>query len=214
MLGKGPAGKVTIFINATAQHHMQSLHEAILTYLMHRGVSGAAATRAFAGLEPHQQLHAPRIELLSMDLPICIEFVETAVKVEGVPPTLPHERRQGAAKLLRVYIGEADNWHGEPPYDAIVEKLRMMEIAGATVSGGVLGCGAKEHEHKRSFFHPTRNLPVMVTVIDSPGKIAAATGVFEGMLEDGLSVHSDVEIVRLGRSHKVTEVADEPRVSS
>jgi PII-like signaling protein len=209
---------------------------------MHKGVCGATATRAFSGFGSHQQLHTPKIEVLSMDLPIRIEFVETAEKVEEVLPTLyemvsdglievhdttvvrharrsprpepklPHERKQGPAKLLRVYIGEADKWHGEPLHDAIVKKLRMMEIAGATVYRGVLGYGAKGHEHKRSFFHPTRDLPVMVTVIDSPEKINSAAEVIEEMLEDGLIVISDVEIVRLVRSRQVTEVSSEPGV--
>jgi PII-like signaling protein len=243
MLSKGPAKKVTIFINETAQYHMQSLHDAILTYLMHKGVAGATATRAFAGFGSHQQLHTPKIEVLSFDLPIRIEFIETAEKVEEVLPTLyemvsdglievqdtnvvrharkspraesklPHERQQGPAKLLRVFMGEEDKWHGEPLYDAIVKKLRMMEIAGATVYRGLLGYGAKGHEHKRSFFHPMRDLPVMVTVIDTAEKIAAATDVIEGMLDDGLIVLSDVDIVRFVRSRKITEVSDEPRAT-
>jgi len=242
MLGKGPAKKVTIYINETTQHHMQSLHDAILMYLMHKGVCGATATRAFSGFGSHQQLHTPKIEVLSMDLPIRIEFVETPEKVEEVLPTLyemvadglievhdttvvrnarrsprpepkfPHERWQGPAKLLRVYLGEADKWHGEPLHDAIVKKLRMMEIAGATVYRGVLGYGAKGHEHKRSFLHPMRDLPVMVTVIDSADKVNSAAEVIERMLEDGLIVISDVEIVRLVRSRQVTEVSSEPGV--
>jgi PII-like signaling protein len=243
MLGKGPAKKVTIFVNETAQYHLQALHDAILTYLIHTGISGATATRAFAGFGSHQQLHTPKIELLSMDLPIRIEFVETAEKVDEVLPTLydmvsdglievqdttvvkharrsprpepkvPHERQQGPAKLLRVFLGEADKWHGEPLYDAIVKKLRMMEIAGATVYRGILGYGAKGHQHKRSFFHPMRDLPVMVTVIDTPEKITAAADAIESMLEDGLIVLSDVDVVRLVRGHEVTEVPDESRKS-
>jgi PII-like signaling protein len=59
-----------------------------------------------------------------------------------------------------------------------------------------------------------RDLPVMVTVIDAPDKIAAAAEVVEEMLEDGLIVLSDVDIVRLVRSHNLTEVPDEPKVSS
>jgi PII-like signaling protein len=243
MLGKGPAKKVTIYVNETARHHLQPLHDAILTLLLHKGVSGATATRAFAGFGAHQQMRTPDIEVLAMDLPIRVEFVETAEKVEEVLPTLyemvndglievqdttvirharkgsspepklPHERSQGPAKLLRVFMGEADKWHGEPLYDAIVKKLRMMEIAGATVYRGILGYGAKGHEHKRSFFHPMRDLPVMVTVVDSADKIAAAAEAIEGMLEDGLIVLSDVDIVRLLRSREVTEASHEPPVS-
>lgn len=243
MLNKGPAKKVTIYINETAQYRMQSLHDAILMFLLHKGVSGATATRAFSGFGSHQQLHTPKIEVLSMDLPIRIEFVETPEKVEEVLPTLyemvsdglievqdtmvvkharkrphpepraPHDRKEGPAKLLRVFLGEADKWHGESLHDAIVKKLRMMEIAGATVYRGVLGYGAKGHEHKRSFFHPMRDLPVIVSVIDSAEKISSAAEAIEEMLEDGLIVISDVEAVRLIRSHHVTEVASDPGAS-
>ena len=184
MLTKGPAKKVTIFINEDTQHHMTALHDAIMTFLMHKGVSGATATRAYSGFGSHQMLHTPKIEVLAQHLPIRIEFVETAEKVDEVLPTLyemvtdglievqdttvvklarksarpepncPMRRSRGRATLLRVFMGEADKWHGEPLYDAIVKKLRMMDIAGATVYRGILGYGAKGHEHKRASSTP------------------------------------------------------------
>jgi PII-like signaling protein len=123
-------------------------------------------------------------------------------------PKLPHDRQAGPAKLLRVLIGEADKWHGEPLYEAIVKKLRMMGIAGATVYRGILGYGAKGHEHKESFFHVSRDLPIMVSVVDTAEKIAAAAEAIEGMLEDGLIVISDAEIVRLVRRQPALESSD------
>jgi PII-like signaling protein len=238
MLTKGPAKKVTIFINEDTQHHMQALHDSIMTFLMHKGVSGATATRAFSGFGSHQMLHTPKVEVLTQHLPIRIEFVDTPEKVEEVLPTLydmvsdglievqdtnvvkharklpkpepklPHERKEGQAKMLRVFLGEADKWHGEPLYDAIVKKLRMLEIAGATVYRGILGYGAKGHQHKKSFFHVSRDMPIMLSVIDSPEKITAAAVAIEAMLEDGLIVISDAEIVRLVRSSKSGEAPD------
>jgi len=235
MLTKGPARKVTIFINEDTQHHMTALHDSLMAFLMHKGVSGATANRAYSGFGSHQMLHTHKVEELTQPLPIRIEFVETPEKVEEVLPTLyemvtdglievqdttvvklahkstrpeprlPHDRQRGPAKLMRVFMGEADRWHDEPLHDAIVNRLRMMEIAGATVYRGILGYGAKGHQHKRSFFHPTRDLPVMISVIDSDEKIAAAADAIEGMLQDGLIVVSDVDMVRLVRSHSVTE---------
>src|SRR4029077_5575029 len=158
MLTKGPAKKVTILINEDTQHHLTALHDSIMTFLMHRGVSGATATRAFSGFGSHQMLHTPKIEVLAQHLPLRIEFVDTPEKVEEVLPTLyemvsdglievqdtnvvkharrtpksepkhSHERMEGQARMLRVFIGEADKWHGEPLYDAIVKKLRMLDI--------------------------------------------------------------------------------------
>ena len=84
----------------------------------------------------------------------------------------------------------------------------MMDMAGATVYRGVLGYGAKGHQHKRSFFHVSRDMPIMMSVVDSPGKIAVAADAIEGMLEDGLIVISDVDMVRLVRSRKVMEAPD------
>ena len=209
---------------------------AILEILRERARS--SDLQPYSGFGSHQMLHTPKVEELTQPLPIRIEFVETAEKVEEVLPTLyemvtdglievqdttvvklahkstrpepmlPHERQQGQAKLLRVFIGEADKWHDEPLYDAIVKKLRMMDMAGATVYRGILGYGAKGHQHKTSFFHVSRDMPIMMSVIDSPEKIAAAAEAIEGMLEDGLIVISDVDMVRLVRSRKVMEAPD------
>ena len=244
MLSKGAAKKVTIFLNEDAQHRMTALHDAIMTYLMHKGVSGATATRAFSGFGAHHVLHTPKVEALAEHLPIRIEFVETAGKVEEVLPTLyemvsdglievqdtsvvkharkspkteeklPHDRQVGPAKLLRVFIGEADKFHGEPLYDEIVKKLRMMEIAGATVYRGILGYGAKGHEHKKSFFHISKDLPIMISAIDTPEKIAAAAEAIENMLGDGLIVISEAEIVRLVRSRARAEESDATSATS
>jgi len=237
-LNKGPAKKVTIFVNEDTQHHVTALHDAIMTFLMHKGVTGATATRAFSGYGSHRALHTPKIELMAYHLPIRIEFIDTPEKVEEVLPTLydmvsdglievqdttvvkiarkpvkaepalAHQRKEGPAELLRVYLGESDKWHGEPLYDAIVKKLRMMNIAGATVYRGILGYGAKGHEHHATFFHPTRDLPVMISVIDAPERITGAAAAIEEMLEDGLIVISDAHIVRLVRSSGPTEASN------
>lgn len=230
MLAKGPAKKVTIFINEDSQHRKTPLHDAIMAFLMNHGVAGATATRAYTGFGIQQQLHTPKIEVMAFHLPIRIEFVESPEKVEEVLPTLyemvtdglievqdttvvkfsrqgkdapaaPGRVRQTVkAQMLRVYLGEADQWHDEPLHEAIVKKLRMMEISGATVYRGILGYGAKGHEHRRSFFHPMRDLPLMISVIDTPERIAMATQEIVEMLHDGLIVTSDVEMLRLTRT--------------
>lgn len=228
MLLKGSAKKVTIYVNEDTQHHLSPLYESILSFLLHKGVAGATATRALAGFGGHRVIHTPKIEALSEHLPVRIEFIETAEKVEELLPTLydmvtdgmievqetnviktamkekhkaepalPHTRKAGPAKLMRIFIGEADRWHGEPLYDAIVKQLRLMEIAGATVYRGILGYGAKGHTHKQSFFHVMRDLPVMIAVVESEARLKQAAEVIEGMIEDGLIVFSDVEMVRL-----------------
>lgn len=239
MLLKGAAKKVTIFVNEDTQRHLNPLYESILTFLMSKGVAGATATRALAGFGGHGVLHTPKVEVLSEHLPIRIEFVESAEKVEEILPTLydmlsdgmievqdttvvkvamkdkpasqarqPHLRKAASAKLMRIFIGEADRWHGDPLYDAIVKQLRMLEIAGATVYRGILGYGAKGHTHKQSFFHVMRDMPIMISVVESEEKLKQAAEAIEGMIEDGLIVISDVEIVRLVHAQAPEEAAD------
>ena len=235
MLTKGPAKKVTIFVNEDSRHHLGSLHDAIITFLLHKGVAGATATKAMSGFGAHKVLHTPAIELAAEHLPVRIEFIESAEKVDELLPTLydmvddglievqdtvvhkiarkdrkpepaiAHTKKGGPAKLMRVFIGESDRWHGEPLYDAIVKRLRMMEIAGATVYRGVDGYGAKGHSHKQSFLHLSHDLPIMISVIDTHEKIAEAAAAVESMLTDGSIALSDVEMTRLVRSAPIEE---------
>ncbi len=243
MLSKGAAKKVTIYVNESTRYHLGPLYEAILTFLMHKGVAGATASRAMAGFGTNKVIHTTKIEDLMMDLPMRIEFVDTPEKVEEVlstlyemvtdglievhdvtvvkaavktgkpEPKLPHQKFVGKAKMMRVYLGEDDKWKGQPLYEAIVMRLRMMDISGATVHRGVLGYGAKGHTHKQSFWHLSRDLPVMIAVIDTEDKLKAAAEVLETMIEDGLIVVSDVEVVRYVHSHSTTEGADAQRTT-
>ena len=88
MLTKGPAKKVTIFINEDSQHHMTALHDSIMTFLMHKGVSGATATRAFSGFGSHQVLHNTSMEAMAEHLPVRIEFLESCEVVDAILPAL------------------------------------------------------------------------------------------------------------------------------
>ena len=239
MLTKGQAKKVTIYLNEDTQHHLSPLYESILTFLIHRGVSGATVTRALSGFGAHRVVHTPKIEVLAEHLPLRLEFIESADKVEDLLPTLyemvtdglievqdttvikvatkekrhaepktPHERKAGKAKLMRIFMGEADRWNGEPLYDAIVKRLVMMDISGATVYRGILGYGAKGHTHKSNFLHTKRDLPVMISVVDDDAKLSQAAEAVEEMLQDGLIVISDVDIIRLVHSHSLGQATD------
>jgi PII-like signaling protein len=229
MLTRGPAKKVTIYLNEDTRAPHGPLHEAILQFLIGKSVAGATLIRPYSGFGPHRQLHTPDMEARMEHLPVCIEFIDTVEVVDRLLPTLydmvtdglieeqdttivkaalsgkvatagtPYVKRreQKAAKIMRVFLGEADQWDGEPLYDAIVKRLRMMEISGATVDRGILGYGAKGHTHKDSFLHLSRDLPIVISVIDSVEKIEQAAAAIEQMMSDGLIAISDSDVVRV-----------------
>jgi PII-like signaling protein len=207
---------------------MQPLWSAIFEYLHHKRVAGANVSVPYAGFGSHGHVRRTEAAE-TPEPTVRIEFVETAERVDDLMPALydmvtdglievqettvvkavqkqrhaekarPHKRIQGPAKMMRIFFGEADKWHEEPLYDAIVKRLRLSGIAGATVYKGVLGYGAKGHTHKAGILHFSRDLPVMITVVDSEERIKDASDIVEAMLGDGLIVVSDVEAIRLIR---------------
>lgn len=109
---------------------------------------------------------------------------------------MKHQKLEGSAKLLRIHIGESDRWENEPLSDAIVKRLRMMDIAGATVYRGIAGYGAEQRVHQSSWFSLSSDLPIMITVIDTEEKIRSVLPFLDEMVDDGLVAISDVEIIR------------------
>jgi PII-like signaling protein len=238
MLQKGMAKKVTVFVNEDTQHHFGSLTDAILTFLLHRGVAGATASRAMAGFGAHREMHTTKIEVLTQHLPIQIEFIESAEKVDELMPTLydmvtdgiievhdtqvvkiankerpspekaPHTELKGTARLMRIYMGESDKWQGEPLYEAILKRLRLMDVAGATVYRGILGYGAKGHTHKGGRLTFSHDLPVMISVVDTQDKLTQAIEALESMMQDGIIVLSDVDVIRLVHSRPPMEISN------
>ena len=103
------------------------------------------------------------------------------------------------AKLVRIYLGESDKCNGEPLYEAIVKKLRMLEFSGATVYKGILGYGVKGHTHKAGRFHLSHDLPVMISVVETPERTQELVDTVSAMLQDGIIVTSNVELRRIVR---------------
>jgi PII-like signaling protein len=75
----------------------------------------------------------------------------------------------------------------------------LARIGGATVYRGVLGHGAKGHTRREHFLHISKDLPVMIEVVDAPEKIEKAAPAVEAMMEEGLILLSDADFVRLVR---------------
>ena len=89
------------------------------------------------------------------------------------------------AQLLRIFIGEAKQFHGRPLYEAIVLKAREMHLAGATVLRGGLGFGHSSRLHTAKILRLSDDLPLIVEIVDSEDNIAAFLPALHAMMEDG-----------------------------
>jgi PII-like signaling protein len=102
---------------------------------------------------------------------------------------------EGKAKMLRIHFGEDDRWQGKPLYQAIVEKCRELDIAGATVYRGVEGYGASTLIH-RAHLLKSSDRPIMVSVVDTQENVSKLLPVLDQMVGDGLIAMSDVEVIK------------------
>jgi uncharacterized protein len=104
-------------------------------------------------------------------------------------------------KLLRIFVGEANRWHGRPLYEAIVEEARRRGLAGATVWKGFMGFGAKSRMHTAKILRLSEDLPIVIEIVDAADKIEAFLPELDRMVEDGLVTleRAEVLLYRPGR---------------
>ena len=104
--------------------------------------------------------------------------------------TLPED---GA--LLRIFVGESDRHGHQPLYEAIVLKARESGLAGATVWRGVMGFGKHSILHTAKILRLSEDLPMVIEIVDSPGKINAFLPVLDQMIKDGLVTLEHVKVL-------------------
>lgn len=88
--------------------------------------------------------------------------------------------------LLRVFIGEADKFEGKALYEAIVQKVRQLGLAGATVLRGSEGFGAHSVVHTSHLLEMSTDLPVIIEIVDSEEKIKLLLPHLEEMVKEGM----------------------------
>lgn len=223
----GKALKVSIYVSDGAKHRGVPVYSSILDFLFYRGVSGATVVKGIAGFGADHHMHSANIVEISDHMPVKIEFIETAEKVNEIlgkledlagsgmievqettiakpaqvsrpktaaPPA--HIKMEGKAKLMRIYIGDSDRWKDKPLYQALVEAMRANDIAGVTVYRGILGYGAHRRVHKDKPLRLSHDSSIMLSAVDTEEKLRAFLPLVDQMVEEGLVVFSDVDIIK------------------
>jgi hypothetical protein len=91
-----------IFIDEADRWQGQPLAQAIVGALRQAGFSGATVLKGIEGYGVHRRLHAARAADFSSDLPILIEVIEEASKIEAFLPTLKTMVTEGLITLENV----------------------------------------------------------------------------------------------------------------
>jgi uncharacterized protein len=102
------------------------------------------------------------------------------------------------AELLRIFIGEDDQYAGGPLYEVIVQTAREEGLAGATVLRGLMGYGGHSQIHTATILRLAEKLPLVIEIVDTPPKIKAFLPVLDQMMEGGIVTVEDVRVMRYG----------------
>ena len=98
--------------------------------------------------------------------------------------------------LLRVFIGESDRFESRPLHEAILQKAREVGLAGATVLRGIEGFGAYSIVHKAALLEMSRDLPMVIEIVDSEEKINSFLPTLNTMIGGGLVTLENVKVIQ------------------
>jgi PII-like signaling protein len=93
-----------IFIGESDRFEGRPLYEWLVLQAREAGLAGATVLRGIEGFGAHSRLHTAKILRLSEDLPIVIEIVDAAEKVEAFMPLVDRAIGEGLATLERVTV--------------------------------------------------------------------------------------------------------------
>ncbi len=106
---------------------------------------------------------------------------------------------RSSAKLLRIFIGEADKVGHVAAYEVIVLEARNRNLAGATVYKGVMGFGGKSRVHSAKFLDISQDLPFVIEIVDTEEKIEAFVPYLQKLFKEnklgGLITMEKAEII-------------------
>ncbi|PYQ56138.1 MAG: hypothetical protein DMF53_26400 [Acidobacteria bacterium] len=102
----------------------------------------------------------------------------------------------GEATLVRVFIGESDQWRHQPLALAVIERLRKEGYSGATVLRGVAGFGARSVLHTTQILRLSEDLPVVIEMVEAHERVEALLAVLDEMVPEGLVTLEKVRVVK------------------
>lgn len=102
-------------------------------------------------------------------------------------------------KRLRLFIGEAEVWQGQPLYQAVLHVAQQYGVLGALVTRGIEGFGPEHHLSTDRLPDISDNLPLIIEIIDTEERIESLLPLLDPLVQRGMITLTPVEIVSGGR---------------
>jgi uncharacterized protein len=101
---EGERTLMRIHIGERDKHHGRPLYQAIVQLLRERHYAGATVFRGIMGFGASARLRSDRVEVLSLDLPIVVEVIETEERIQAILPDLDGMIGGGLITLERTHV--------------------------------------------------------------------------------------------------------------
>lgn len=101
---KGERTLMRIHIGERDKWRGRPLHQAIVELLRAHHNAGATVVRGVMGFGASSKLHTDRVELLSLDLPLVIECIDTEERIAAILPELDEMIGGGLITLERARV--------------------------------------------------------------------------------------------------------------
>jgi hypothetical protein len=111
-------------------------------------------------------------------------------------------RHVETAVRLRVFVGEDDKYKGRPLYEEIVVQAQQSHLAGATVFRGYMGYGRASGLNPEKILRSSRDLPIVIELLDTREKIYAFMDILDQILTGGVVTLEKMKMVRYGKKPK------------
>lgn len=98
--------------------------------------------------------------------------------------------------LLRIFVGETDQYGGKALYEQIVIKARELNLAGATVLRGIMGFGADSRMHTSKLLRLSEDLPVVIEIVDTEENLNKLLPFLDETVQEGLITLERVRVIK------------------
>lgn len=98
------AALLRVFIGESDKAGGRPLYEVIVEDARKRGLAGATVVRGCLGFGANSRIHTSKILRLSEDLPVIVEIVDSAEKIEAFLPGLESMVEEGLVTVEKVRV--------------------------------------------------------------------------------------------------------------
>jgi len=102
--------------------------------------------------------------------------------------------------LLRIFIGEADQYKGKALYEQIVLRARELNLAGATVIRGIMGFGADSRMHTAKILRLSEDLPIIIELVDTEENLNKLLPFLDEVVKEGMVTLEKARVIKYRHS--------------